>query len=62
MPNDKTLTELQGWRAGVLWFADPHQPHPCHEPDGLVVTWTWGPTPTPQQPGPGCPCKTCRAV
>ena len=38
MPTDKTLIELQGWRAGVLWFADPHQPHPCHEPDGLVVT------------------------
>ena len=31
-------TELQGWRAGLLWFPDPLQPRARHESDGLLVT------------------------
>lgn len=38
MNPDKTLTELQGWRAGLLWFAQPEAPQASHETDGLLVT------------------------
>jgi len=31
-------SRLQGWRAGLLWFPDPHSPQPRHESDGLLVT------------------------
>jgi guanine deaminase len=32
------FTELQGWRAGLLWFPDPAQPTLRHSDDGLLVT------------------------
>ncbi len=38
MSHDKTLTDLQGWRAGLLWFAQAGQAHASHEQDGLLVT------------------------
>ncbi|PUE63021.1 guanine deaminase [Limnohabitans sp. 2KL-17] len=38
MPPDTTLTELHGWRAGLLWFPDPQTPLAQHETDGLLVT------------------------
>ena len=31
-------THLQAWRAGLLWFPDPHSPQAHHESDGLLVT------------------------
>ena len=31
-------THLQAWRAGLLWFPDPHSPQARHESDGLLVT------------------------
>jgi guanine deaminase len=38
MSPDKTLTELQGWRASLLWFAQAEAPQASHEADGLLVT------------------------
>ena len=38
MSPNKTLTELQGWRAELMWFAHPHLPQVSHESDGLLVT------------------------
>jgi len=38
MSPDKTLTELQGWRAGLLWFAEPQSAQAQHESDGLLIT------------------------
>ncbi len=31
-------THLQAWRAGLLWFPDPHSHQARHESDGLLVT------------------------
>jgi len=31
-------SNLQGWRAGLLWFPDPQLPQARHETDGLLVT------------------------
>ena len=31
-------SHLHGWRAGLLWFPDPHNPQARHESDGLLVT------------------------
>ena len=33
-----SVSNLQGWRAGLLWFPDPLSPRPLHETDGLLVT------------------------
>ena len=38
MPQHHDMTELQGWRAGLLWFSDPQSPILCQESDGLLVT------------------------
>ena len=38
MHPEKTLTDLQGWRAGLLWFTQAKQPQARHETDGLLVT------------------------
>ena len=35
---DAECTPLKGWRAGLLWFPDPHSPKAQHETDGLLVT------------------------
>ncbi len=32
------LTDIQAWRASLLWFADPAQPKASHETDGLLVS------------------------
>ncbi len=34
----ESLSNLQGWRAGLLWFPDPQHPKAQHETDGLLVT------------------------
>jgi len=33
-----SVSHVQGWRAGLLWFPDPHSPQARHETDGLLVT------------------------
>ncbi len=33
-----SVSHLQGWRAGLLWFPDPQNPQAHHESDGLLVT------------------------
>jgi hypothetical protein len=33
-----SVSHLQGWRAGLLWFPDPQSPKAQHESDGLLVT------------------------
>ena len=33
-----SVSNLQGWRAGLLWFPDPQNPKAQHETDGLLVT------------------------
>ncbi len=38
MSPNKTLTNLQSWRAGLLWFPDPQSTKARHETDGLLVT------------------------
>ncbi len=38
MSPNKTLTNLQSWRAGLLWFTDPQSTKARHETDGLLVT------------------------
>ena len=41
MPRPMTFSShsnLQGWRAGLLWFPDPLSPKVRHESDGLLVT------------------------
>ncbi len=38
MHPEMTLTDLQGWRAGLLWFTQAKQPQARHETDGLLVT------------------------
>jgi guanine deaminase len=38
MQSPTTLTDLHGWRSGLLWFQDPAQPQAHHENDGLLVT------------------------
>ena len=38
MSPNKTLTNMQGWRAGLLWFPDPQSTKARHETDGLLVT------------------------
>jgi guanine deaminase len=38
MPPNTPLTELRGWRAGLLWCPDPQSPLAQHETDGLLVT------------------------
>ena len=38
MSPHKTSINMQGWRAGLLWFPDPQSPKARHETDGLLVT------------------------
>ena len=33
-----SVSHLQGWRAGLLWFPEPLSPQAQHESDGLLVT------------------------
>ena len=33
-----SVSPVQGWRAGLLWFPDPQNPVARHESDGLLVT------------------------
>ena len=33
-----SVSPVQGWRAGLLWFPDPQDPVARHESDGLLVT------------------------
>ena len=37
-PTSSPPSRLQGWRAGLLWFAEPNSPQIRHETDGLLVT------------------------
>ncbi len=38
MTAQPAVSQLHGWRAGLLWFPDPQQPQARHETDGLLVT------------------------